>query len=430
MEASDEQFQRDMSLSKGCYDTINLIEDGYKIIGEDKSENAILIMGNTGVGKSCLAAYLAGLPLKPGISNGIKCYHLLNPCGTTGLRISDEMDSETKIPVKLYLKDGEVIKVIIYDLPGFNDTEHQQEIANSFYIQRIFETRGGVKILLVIPECDFRQKATNFVRTIEHFARMFKKPEVLAKSITLVISKIDLNRTLANIQTDIKKILDANKSMTPQARTIIGYLSKSIALFPEPPLPPEYSLEHTSINPILQTVETDSSLNKMEKREYYEPEFGSMNVVVSEECKKGLVIELFGQRSKDLIVSLTSTAYHVEQICGQIAKETNKVVKVNSYFNKFLSLIKGEVEQKVEYKNMLSLNSLVSFRNFFTTMLDQNLSTQDFIDKFEKQINPLFDVLKQFFDQNGSNELEILRFIVKERMKHIEFLDKLCDQKI
>ena len=63
-------------------------------------------------------------------------------------------------------------------------------------------------------------------------------------------------------------------------------------------------------------------------------------------------------------------------------------------------------------------------------MLDQNLSTQDFIDKFEKQINPLFDVLKQFFDQNGSNELEILRFIVKERMKHIEFLDKLCDQKI
>ena len=428
MEPSEES-KRDEHLNKVSNDTISLIEDGYKIIGEEKSENAILILGNTGVGKSCLAAYMSNARLTEKIVNGKKCFELANPEQVPGLKISDGADSETSIPVKLLIKEDNIIKMIIYDLPGFNDSDHHKEIANSFYIQRIFETRGGLKILLVIPDGDFDNRSINFIRNVEFFVRMFKKPEVLSKSITLVVSKIDVSqRKLENIQADIDKLLKSKQSLSPQVRAVITFLSKSIVLFPKPPLPEEY---HSLKNPISETVEGETSLNGFEKREYYVPEARSMNVVVSEECKKK-VLELFSQRSKDLIGSLTKTAGHIEKMCEQITNDTNKVVKVNSNYNKFLSLFSffSEKENKIEYKKMLSLNSLVSFRTFIMTVLDESINTQEFLFRFEKQVNPLFDVLKQFFDDPERNELEKLRFVIKERMKHLEFFDQLCDQTI
>ena len=334
MEFNDQNYQIKKDL---CSQTIELIQQGYKVIGEEKSEKAIVIMGETGVGKSSLAAALAGIRLKAEKANGVKFYQFEDPTKNKGLKIGDPEDlySETKIPVKVSLKDGQVI---IYDLPGFNDTDQKQEIANAFYIQRILETRGGLKILLVIPDCDLGQKAINFIKTVEHFAKMFKNPKILAKSLTLIISKIDIEeRTIENIQHDVKRLLGSDRPMTPQAKTILGFLVKSIALFPKPPLPPDYFEENEAKNPILSTIQgKENNLNGMEKREYYQPEPKSMNVVVSEECKKTLVLELFAQRSKNFIDCLADIASKIEGICTQIASKRHKQNSQNKLQNYFL----------------------------------------------------------------------------------------------
>jgi len=58
------------------------------------------------------------------------------------IKISHDPVSETKIPNKCETDEG----LIIWDCPGFEDTNGiVQEIANSFYIQRLFEISENIK---------------------------------------------------------------------------------------------------------------------------------------------------------------------------------------------------------------------------------------------------------------------------------------------
>ena len=41
---------------------------------------------------------------------------------------------------------------MIQDCPGFDDTDAKQDLANAFFIHRVFETSKLVKFILVIEE--------------------------------------------------------------------------------------------------------------------------------------------------------------------------------------------------------------------------------------------------------------------------------------
>ena len=108
------------------------------------------MLGDTGVGKSTLMSYLAGedlkikqVGLKPCLSN-IENSHI---------KIGHLKYSETSLPNEVCI-DGKVF----YDCPGFNDnTGEENDIANSFYLQRLISLYERTKFVIVIDESYFTE---------------------------------------------------------------------------------------------------------------------------------------------------------------------------------------------------------------------------------------------------------------------------------
>ena len=93
---------------------------------------------------------------------------------------------------------------------------------------------------------------------------------------------------------------------------------------------------------------------------------------------------------------------------------------VGQFFNK-IGLVKI---QEIHYKKLLGLNSFLIFWDFLKTVLDNELTTQQFIEKFYIQLDKLFDVLGQF--SKNPKELQVICTEARKRVKHLEFLDKVC----
>ena len=292
-----------------CDHLISLIEKGYEIISNSTSEKAIVILGDSGVGKTTLSAYLSGVKLEVQTVNGRKVLNLKDPNATPNLVISENKVAQTTIPTMVISKSG----ICIFDNPGFFDTDRTQEFANAFYIHSIFETRNELKLVLVMPDSYLNEKGAQFIRTVEHFSKMFKNPQMLKNCVTLLVSKIEIERQVEHIQSDIDQILEKNKNISGDIKLIIGYLRNSIEVFPKPPYPQDYDLlKNEDNNKLMKSLETNG--------EYFKTEKNSINVVISEECEKELANSLFDQRSIDLINTLTMIARLIDDVCKSIQR--------------------------------------------------------------------------------------------------------------
>ena len=112
-------------------------------------------MGATSQGKSCLAAIFAGYQLEvitDEISLEEKICHTKND-GKVKLIGEGDGKSFTKVPYELTRITKENEMIFILDCPGFFDTEGiQQEIANSFYNNRLMENIDEIKFIFVSSE--------------------------------------------------------------------------------------------------------------------------------------------------------------------------------------------------------------------------------------------------------------------------------------
>jgi predicted GTPase len=134
-------------------DLYKLIGEGHKRIGEQQGDKAILILGETGAGKSTLTSLFKGIPLKAKQSDlgmfVIEAQQQKNQA--EGVEIGHSMVSKTKIPAKIESNKG---SLTVWDCPGFGDQgrEQIQDIANAFYIQRLFDTNKELKFILAVPD--------------------------------------------------------------------------------------------------------------------------------------------------------------------------------------------------------------------------------------------------------------------------------------
>ena len=96
----------------------------------------MLILGETGTGKSTLAYLFAGKDLEA-VQGPEGDFVIDAKEKIEGVNISHDKVSETKIPTKVKSDSG----LAVWDCPGFADIgrESIQEIANSFYIKRLFD---------------------------------------------------------------------------------------------------------------------------------------------------------------------------------------------------------------------------------------------------------------------------------------------------
>ena len=92
-----------------------LIHEGLEAIPIDRdNKEAIIVIGDTGVGKSTILNFLAGAQLV--VKYGIKPY--LDTSNETKIKIGHQKYSETSVPTKAVIQG-----MAFYDCPGFKDNK-------------------------------------------------------------------------------------------------------------------------------------------------------------------------------------------------------------------------------------------------------------------------------------------------------------------
>ncbi|PCJ28964.1 MAG: hypothetical protein COA94_03160 [Rickettsiales bacterium] len=205
--------------------------EGNDRIAKEKHPQAILLIGNTGAGKSTLAHALSGRGLQGIVEDetGELLIDALHP--TEDIVIGHQMTSETTIPNKC--RNGETV---VWDCPGSNDTQVDQEFPNIFYIKRLLEMSQAVRLVLVVPEPNIvGDKGSKFVETIKYFMNSFDAA-MLGNSVSLVVSKVAPHKRIDHIKNSIDKVLTQNQQVTDEMKAFVGTLleSSSVHLFYRP----------------------------------------------------------------------------------------------------------------------------------------------------------------------------------------------------
>lgn len=97
-----------------------LIHNGLEAIPIDRETNqAVIVIGDTGVGKSTIMSFLAGSNLVVRY-DGLKPY-LDNANNSNKIKIGHEKYSETSVPTKAVIEG-----MAFYDCPGFKDNKGEE----------------------------------------------------------------------------------------------------------------------------------------------------------------------------------------------------------------------------------------------------------------------------------------------------------------
>jgi len=126
-----------------------LIKSGLEVI-DKKFDQSVLVIGNTGSGKSTLINALTGKKLESIFIEDSGEFQIRLAKGQQGAVIGDTAVSETTVPKSWFdNKTG----VTYWDCPGFEDTKgSEQDIANGMFIEKVFQNSKEVKIILVMSE--------------------------------------------------------------------------------------------------------------------------------------------------------------------------------------------------------------------------------------------------------------------------------------
>lgn len=219
-----------------CSDQITRImkkvSEGYDKISfsENKDIPAILLMGKTGSGKSTLAHILSGQELKA-IRNketGDLVLDAVNP--NENIKIGHDFRSETKVPNKCYLQAKTSNPVIVWDCPGFRDTDKEQMIANSFYIKSLYNMHKSLKFVLVVPENCLETssgRGSSFLELVEDFCSHFNDLGQIKDSVVLAITGVRDDKKEEHLKGKINKLLkDRGDSLDKKIQEMIGYFQK------------------------------------------------------------------------------------------------------------------------------------------------------------------------------------------------------------
>jgi len=247
------------------------------------AENGILVLGKTGAGKSTLAHVLAGRKLQSIFDDeigvfiidtlqpikGIKIIHdkaIVEQSGSSEIRIGHSPLSETTIPNKIIIGHNSAFETaipnkckvqdaLVWDCPGFKDTAGiAQEIANGFYIKKLFHNTKQLKFVLVVSEASFSDKSLDFIDIANQFAKMFKDIEVVKGSVALVVTHASPGKKVEHIENLINRILTQKSVLTEKytatTAKILEYLTDSVHIFYKPSAEGEISTKYNFFDQI------------------------------------------------------------------------------------------------------------------------------------------------------------------------------------
>lgn len=151
------------------YNTITaFLAQHSSITDSSKDKDIIVVLGNTGAGKSTLVNYLAGKPLK-----FIQCdrIELENTADSEAMAIGNKGGSCTSIPQFIQMKDE--FGSLIYDFPGLEDTGgFFVNLMNASFIKKVIENAKTVKLIFVANKGAFM---TDRAKSLKIFSEVVEK---------------------------------------------------------------------------------------------------------------------------------------------------------------------------------------------------------------------------------------------------------------
>lgn len=231
----------------------NLIDEGYKQMSQSV-EKSIIVIGHTGTGKSTLINGLMGKELEAK-KNEEKDYVISLKVGQEGAMIG-HTGSETSVP-SIWKDD---FQNIYWDCPGFEDTKGPvQEIANSFFLKKIFDNSQSVKLVLVISENQMKSdRKLGLLNINKKLARIFENFNDVKYAISVIVTKANKIEEIDDIRNIIKNFAKwpDNQNITENEKCFYEHFATdgSVAIFQEPKTAGNFFIEKNLSKAIQQTT--------------------------------------------------------------------------------------------------------------------------------------------------------------------------------
>lgn len=416
------------------------------------AENGILLLGKTGSGKSTLAHVLAGRKLQSIFDDeigefiidtlqpikGIKIIHdkaIVEQPDTSEIRIGHSPLSETTIPNKITIGHNSAFETtipnkckvqdaLVWDCPGFKDTAGiAQEIANGFYIKKLFQNTKQLKFVLVVSEASFSDKSLDFIDIANQFARMFKDIEVVRGSVALVVTHTSPGRKVEHIENLINRILAQKSALTEKytatTEKILKYLTDSLHIFYKPSTEGEISVNYDFFAKINLSTSYTSHLAD------------SINVSISSQSKS---------YADSLLVTAGSNFKKIVSTIVQAITESERYIEGDdSAFTSFYKEISKLLPQSIEYEPLIRLpehNKSEHFINLsYMRSLQEVLSSK--VDSFDAGLEILHNMLRVFEEfASSDNKVQLKKYIqeynyaLKQQIDYLKLFSQLCDKEM
>lgn len=174
---------------------------------------ATLALGVSGAGKTTICAMLGGYTLKARCSQatGITSLEYSDPSKVQGKEIAkSSVASETRVPNDFKLDQNEYL----WDCPGFNDTDPQQDMLNSFYINYATIHVNELKFLLVLDCSAWASSGGEGKHNQQKI--VFETLQVMAKGknidfqkcMLVVFSRSPPDRQIGQLKSNLSSIID------------------------------------------------------------------------------------------------------------------------------------------------------------------------------------------------------------------------------
>lgn len=313
---------------------------------------------------------------------------------------------------------------MVWDCPGFKDTAGiAQEIANGFYIKKLFQNTKQLKFVLVVSEASFSDKSLDFIDIANQFARMFKDIEVVKESVALVVTHASPGKKVEHIENLVNRILTQKSALTEKYNAttakILEYLTDSVHIFYKPLAEGEISTKYNLFDQINSSTSYTRHLAD------------SMNVSISSQSKT---------YADSLLATAGSNFKKIVSVIAQAVSKSESYIKGDDItFTSFYKDISNLLPQTIEYETLMRLpehNRSDHFVNLsYMRALQEVLSSK--VDSFEAGLKMLHNILLVFEEfASGDNKVQLKKYIqeydyaLKQQMDYLKLFSQLCDKEM
>ncbi|XP_014270209.1 uncharacterized protein [Halyomorpha halys] len=210
-----EEHITNSTLIKNIYD---FMQNGEIQIKYRPNEDIVLLLGNTGSGKSTLTQYISGNAhtlISQEVQEGIAEFVIVD----TQNKVSSDSTLVSQTVYPDLVEDAEA-KTLYYDCPGFSDTRSAaHEIAATYFIKKVIDSARSVKLVFVVSYSSVSRGADrqDLILMLQQATDFMKQIEKYKNSIALVVTKVE-NRYIDDNLVPDEKVVKAIGYYLEQAK--------------------------------------------------------------------------------------------------------------------------------------------------------------------------------------------------------------------